>query len=144
MATVSGCCSSARPNFYSRDEAAWCDLIKKIARVSVLIIGVAYMPVATAIGFAAGVVLGALGTIYYPDKLKKGDLMQLCILGYSEFTSDTKFPVLFNTGLTAVFLLDCMAHGSSLFGGCMSMGVGFWVGKEITLYEKSHNLLKFS
>lgn len=118
------------------NKAFYVDIIKKITRVAVLAISAYFMLVPTIIGFTAGVIIGAVMQARSEEELPKGSLMQLCILGYMEFASDSKWNEVVVTALTAASFLDCIWHGSPFFSCMISGGVGFWVGKEVAWFAK--------
>ena len=145
QATASTSCCSALPSAQpSNNEAFWIDLIKKVARVAALAIAAYFFPVVTAICFTVGFAIGVTAVLFFEEMIQKGERMQLCILGYTEFSTDTKFPAIFNTCITALFLFDCLSHGSPYFCGFISGGVGFWMGKEMTVFLKDKAISYFA
>ena len=140
---ISSCCSSSTPAAaYVKNESAenkvfYINVVKNITRVAVLALLAVRLPVETAIGFTAGVIAGAIVQSKHEEKLEKGDLMQLCVLGYLQFASDSKWDEWVVTAFTAASFVDSAVRGSTVWSTMMASGVGYLVGKELAWLYKS-------
>lgn len=110
-----------------RREEARIENITKITRVVLVALALYVEFQWAAIAFTVGLAVGALMRAKKIE-FEKGTLSPLCITGYLEFCTGSRFPAVVRTAFTAAFLIDCIARGSPLFIGIVTAGVGYSVG----------------
>lgn len=137
-APLTGCCghktaaaSSNEPYNISNNKILYIEIVKNVTRVAILALSFYQLPILTAIAFTAGFIGGVIAQARSENKLEKGDLMQLCVLGYLQFASNTQIDELVGTALTAASFIDCIYRGSTFFRSMAIGAIAFGIGKEI-------------
>ena len=110
-----------------KKEETQIEIITKVTRVALLVLALYVQFQVAAIAFSIGMAFGAVMKFKH-IVFEKGTLSPLCITGYLEFCTGSRFPAIVRTGFTAIFLTDCIMRGSPLFVALITAGVGYSAG----------------
>lgn len=105
-------------------------IITRITRVVVLLLAYLVSPTLTLAATAVGIAVGAVIRLCKFD-FSKSNLSPLCAIGYWGFSTGLEFGAIVSTLLTSAFLCDCIWHGTLLFKGVITGGVGLSLGYDI-------------